>query len=185
MRRIIAIIVVFSSLFTFPKLEGQSNKWEANILLGGANYQGDLVQSKAPILSETNPAIGASLRYILSRSFKIRGDILYGTISGNDQNNSDLQIRNFSFRSNIFESGLALEWSPFATIIDEEGNESLRKIAPYVFLGTSFYNVNATNSFQTGIGNGFSSKIEKDRQTSFPRSGLAFPNWWGAEFQLK
>ncbi len=176
MRKRMKALAIFFCLLGYGCSFAQT-KWQGSIFIGGANYQGDLVETTAPLLSETNFAAGLSGRYFLSSSLKIRGDFFYGKLSGSDENASQkgLLRRNFSFESQLFELSGAIEWSPFATKLDSLGNRTSRKFFPYVFAGVAGYRVNPTNSFDTDISNGFTDKIEADQSINYPKSGISIP----------
>ncbi len=109
---------------------------EFGIFGGFANYQGDLV--KDPIaLSETKLSYGGFLRYHLNNKVKVRGNFIYGFISGSDVNNADegLKQRGWSFESNILEASFIGEYHPLGR--SRVGNTGIfaKQLSPYVGVG--------------------------------------------------
>ena len=185
MRKKTATIVVFYAFFIASTLKGQG-KWETNIFIGGTNYQGDLVETQAPILSETNPAFGLTTRYALNQNFKIRGDLMSGKISGDDRyaiEPSRLR-RNFNFESDILEAGIGLEWAPFSFSKDDIGRATRSFISPYIFAGLSFFSATPSTSYNDVSEGSSNPKIAKDRQEGSSVSGIALPVGGGIQFNL-
>ena len=110
--------------------------WEIGVMLGGANYAGDL--SQGPVtLKETHPAVGALIRANIRRTFTLKGNIYFGRISGDDGNGDQAirKYRNLDFRSNVLEIGIngEVNFSGF-----EAGNRKY-KSSPYGFLGIAIF----------------------------------------------
>ncbi len=124
-------------LCCIPAALFSQQKMEFGAFAGFANYQGDLVQN--PIaLSETKLSYGGFLRYHLKNNkVKLRGNFLYGFISGSDANNADIGLkeRGWSFESNILEASFVGEYHPFGK--SRVGNTGIfaHQISPYVGLG--------------------------------------------------
>ena len=145
-------------------------KMEFGLFGGFANYQGDLVKNPVA-LSETKLSYGGFLRYHLNDKVKIRGNFLYGYISGNDDNNSDsgLKQRGWSFEANILEACFIGEYHPFGR--SRMGNTGIfaRQVSPYVGLGlgiaTFTPKVSVTNPQDVGL---FPEQDEKTLSASVP-----------------
>lgn len=128
--------LIVITLCCLPVALFSQQKMEFGAFGGFANYQGDLV--KDPIaLSETKLSYGGFLRYHLNNKVKVRGNFLYGYISGSDANNSDagLKQRGWSFHSTILEASLIGEYHPIGR--SRVGNTGIfaRQVSPYVGLG--------------------------------------------------
>ncbi len=145
-------------------------KMEFGFFGGFANYQGDLVQD--PIaLSETKLSYGGFMRYHLKNKVKLRGNFLYGFISGSDANNADngLKSRGWSFQSNILEASFVGEYHPFGK--SRVGNTGIfaHQISPYVGLGIGMATftpaVKVTNSADNDL---FPEQYEKTMSASIP-----------------
>lgn len=131
--------------------DSKAQKWEGGLLLGLANYQGDVTD---PVwdLKETNYSAGLLIRHHLNKNFALRGNLLFGKIAGSDINHESedwtRENRSFSFESSVSELSLKLEWSPLSKDWLDENREKFRKsITPYGFvgLGVSFWT--PTNNF--------------------------------------
>lgn len=111
-------------------------KMEIGVLGGFANYQGDLVENPIAI-SETRLSYGGFLRYHLHNKFKVRGNFMYGYISGSDANSDDIGFkeRGWSFESNIFEASLIGEFHPLGRNRTGETGLFRRQISPYIGAG--------------------------------------------------
>ncbi len=140
-------------LFLLPLSLQSQNNLEMGVFIGFANYQGDLV--KNPIdLSETNVSVGIFTRYQLNPSFKIKGNLYYGYVSGNDANSALRQSRGWSFESKITELGLQLEYYPFNNNRYNDGGIFHASISPYVATGVGIVNANSTVSVTKTQDNG-------------------------------
>jgi opacity protein-like surface antigen len=113
-----------------------AQNWEIGVMLGGSNYSGDLTEAPV-VLSETHPAGGAFLRYNVNKNFALKGNAYYGTISGNDANNTTARLvaRNLSFRSNVFEVGANAEYNIGGFEVGGRKN----RFAPYIFGGLAIF----------------------------------------------
>ena len=124
----------------------QAQDIEAGLLLGTAQYQGDLSKQQYT-LSETKPGFGGLFRYYFNPKFNLKASIMYGQISGDDANYDDekgRKRRNLSFRSHILEGSVQLEYN----ILPYVNNTELYKWAPYVFTGVSVFNFNPKAEYQ-------------------------------------
>ncbi|MFK7946070.1 MAG: DUF6089 family protein [Saprospiraceae bacterium] len=117
---------------------------EGGIFAGLANYGGDLTETNLEI-TETNPAIGILARYEVNNWLMVRGNLVYGTISGSDINASKIsrRKRNLSFRSPIIEFSIVPEFN----IYDFELKGG-RSIIPYAFIGGGVFYYNPKALYQ-------------------------------------
>ncbi len=124
-------------------LTGFAQHWEGGLFLGVSNYAGDLSPSFF-LIKEAHPAFGPVVRYNVNRYVSFKGNLFYGTISGNDVNQvkQSLQVRNLSFKSNILELGVTAEYNIFG--FDGGGN----RFSPYVFAGIAVYRFNPKTLYQ-------------------------------------
>ncbi len=158
-------------LCCIPAALFSQQKMEFGAFVGFANYQGDLVQN--PIaLSETKLSYGGFMRYHLKNNkVKLRGNFLYGFISGSDANNADIGLkeRGWSFQSNLLEASFVGEYHPFGK--SRVGNTGIfaRQVSPYVGLGfgiaTFTPEVIVTNSADNDL---FPEQGEKSMSASIP-----------------
>ncbi len=145
MRKLSCIIIAFLFFSMTFQVHAQWN--EAGILIGGANYVGDLSPNgMAP--EEYNLAFGIFGRYNLNKYVSFKGHFNKAKISGDDANNSyvdGLRQRNLSFRSNILEVGIVNEFN--LTPYDPRDEKSA---VPYIFAGVSLFYYNPQAEFKGG-----------------------------------
>ncbi|MBK9014184.1 MAG: outer membrane beta-barrel protein [Saprospiraceae bacterium] len=144
-------------------------KMEFGVLGGFANYQGDLAEDEI-VVSETKLSFGGFLRYHVNKKVKIRGNFMYGYISGNDANaEGSLKDRGWSFESNILETSFVGEYHPLGR--SRVGNTGIfaRQISPYLGLGlgiaTHTPKVSVTDPLDIGL---FPEQDEKTLSASIP-----------------
>lgn len=108
---------------------------EFGVFLGASTYGGDLTERLVEPL-EINFAAGFYLRRRLNDHWGLKMNAYRGVISGDDAHattESGLWMRNLSFRSEIYELGAALEFSPVRFRTDYYQG------APYLFSGISAF----------------------------------------------
>lgn len=98
----------------------KQNREEASGGIGASNFLGELGGADGPgrnflydfKLSETSFALSAGYRYFLSRQFAVNTSLIFGRLSGNDNNTKEpfRNNRNLSFRSNILELSSVFEY---------------------------------------------------------------------------
>ena len=86
--------------------------WEAEIAAGITAYKGDLTQYHFKIKT-VRPAAGFNIKYNFDNSVLLRAGILWGNLAGDDKYNkrADLRARNLSFKTQIVELNLILEYN--------------------------------------------------------------------------
>ena len=97
---------------------------------GGMNYLGDLNDQSA--FGEVHPAGGLGLRCRIDNRWSVRLQGVYGSISASED---CIAARNLSFRSNIYEGALMLEFDfrPFGAGATES------QWTPYIFGGVAVF----------------------------------------------
>jgi opacity protein-like surface antigen len=139
-------------------------RYEALVSLCTAQYYGDIGGSKTEnsllglkdisILS-TRASFAFGARYKLTAKTAVKMNLIYGFISGTD-NNSRYPLRGLSFYSTIFEPSFQLEYYPIsesktssspASFSHRGMVNSFGKLYPYVFVGAGgvFYNPVSTS----------------------------------------
>ena len=112
-----------------------AQRWEAEIMVGAAGYNGDLTEH---IFSPRSigHAAGVNLKYNFNDIFIVRGGITWGEVLANDKNNHqpDLKNRNLNFRSDILEGNLCLEINLF--------EPDFFSVYPFVFAGVGVFHFN-------------------------------------------
>lgn len=172
-----------------PLLLSAQHKWEGTIFFGGANYQGDLVPTDYPYLEETNPAYGLALRYYLGKTWALRLGATYGELSGTDQNFDDpgfSEKRQYSFKSQVIESALLLEWEPFAKkrYSDTIPNYFNGIISPYLFAGAGLSILDAKPTFARYQNGELPPFIAADKSINYPQQNFAVPIGGGFKVDL-
>lgn len=116
-------------------LAASAQHLEAGILLGGANYVGDLSNNSSNLyLKETKLAAGAFVRQNINDLFAVKLGFNWARLSGQDANvrNDDyVHDRNLSFRSSILEFSLVADWN----ILGYQPYGLSRPFSPYIFAG--------------------------------------------------
>ena len=131
---------------------------EAGFTLGGSNYFGDL--SKTVAIGETHLMGGLICRFQYNDFLTLRGNAVYGAISGDDKNFKDdvafthkdaadnpIEItrgqQNLNFRSDIVEFSAIGEWN----ILGYEESTRTRPYTPFLFAGIGVYKFNPKSQF--------------------------------------
>lgn len=183
MRRLIyRLLMTFLVCQLFGCLWGQS-KWQSGLFIGGANYQGDLVETLAPILSETGYSVGVINRYNWSDQIRLRAHFIFGKISGTDLNATEgtgRRKRNFSFESQISELAFAFEYEPFPYKFDS--SQTKRLISPYIYTGIGGSNFNVSNQYNSS--NGLSEEIRADQEATKSNLAAVVPVGGGIKFNV-
>ena len=100
------LILILISLFV-PVLIMSQNKAELGLLLGGANYQGDIASSKVFSFDQIQAAGGIYTRFHLNRHITLRGNIFYTKLKGDDLDFADEESwrtdRGFNFTNPVYE----------------------------------------------------------------------------------
>ena len=137
MRKLVLIL-----LMAFP-LGLMAQYWDVGVFLGGANYNGDLVDKGSLIVvKETNFSYGAIARYNLTKRFSFKGSVYKGHISGSDDNaRENFQkkfTRNLSFRSLMTDISATVEYN----LLPYKSGHFKYKYAPYIFVGLAYLKFN-------------------------------------------
>lgn len=170
------LILVLVSLF-LPVLIMAQSKAEVGLMLGGANYQGDIASSKAFSFHQTQAAGGIYARYHVNRHISLRGSLFYTKLKGDDLNFVDEAAwradRGFNFTNPVYE----ISFTPEFYIL---GNTIKRKLfRPYIFAGIGAAFTNPENNL-----------IEKDIDAVenepgyYPTSHFSFPIGLGINFDI-
>jgi hypothetical protein len=121
-------------LFVTGSCFGQT--WEAEILAGVSGYKGDLIKHHFAVKSMM-PAVGVNLKYNFDNFILLRAGISWLKVTGDDKNNKqvDLRARNLSFKSDIIEASLCVEYN----LLEPEIFDAY----PYIFGGIGVYHFNS------------------------------------------
>ncbi len=119
-------------LFLFPSIVHA--QWHVNLFGGISNYSGDL-QDKFFTTDQSYGAFGASAQYDFTNHISAISGINIGHVGAADKfNKPDLQSRNLSFQSQVFEWNLMGEYNLF--------DISEKRFTPYAFAGIAIYHFN-------------------------------------------
>ncbi len=173
--------------FLLVCLAANAQNLEAGLLAGGSNYKGDLSEnSQRIILKETGGSAGLFLRYNVHRFVSLRLGFQFAQISGHDANARDEAVRNrnLSFRSNIFEGMLGLEWN----ILGYQPYNLENGFSPYLFGGVALFGYNPVADFQGSAVRlqtlGTEGQGLPGRPESYQKSGFAIPFGIGVKYAL-
>lgn len=89
--------------------------WEFGGTIGGASYNGDLDVGFKNFLPQMRPMLGIFGRYELSENWALRSDLAVARLFVDEKEYSQSsyrQVRGFSFKTNILEFNLQLQWLP-------------------------------------------------------------------------
>lgn len=163
-------------------------KWEWGMFVGGANYFGDLVETDWPVWSESQPAVGVSGAFNLSRVFSVKAGAVYARLSGDDANFSEGQPhlnRKFSFESQLTEFSLVFRYEPFGKgRYPDSGGIKPRIFSPYLYVGGGILNINPSPDFSEAPGDVFLEKIREDRNADFDKMLYVVPVGGGVRIDI-
>ena len=128
--------VLFILFLTCFENKVSAQEFGLQINAGIMNYGGDL-QTKLYTFKEVKLTAGADLRYQINK-FAVRAGFNYGSIQADDK----FASRNLSFKSNITEASLCLEYDFFS--FDQD-----HKLLPYVFAGIGVYHYNPYTTYNS------------------------------------
>jgi hypothetical protein len=112
----------------------QAQRIHVNLYGGISNYSGDL-QSKAFTLDQAYAGFGGGIQYDLTRNFSVLSNLSLFHVGAADRyNKPDLQTRNLSFQTQIFEWNVLGEYN-FMDL-------SRSRFTPYVFAGLGIFHFN-------------------------------------------
>lgn len=121
--------------FLFVQTSGFAQRSEVGAFAGGAFYLGDI--NPAGLFSQTQVALGGVYRYNLNTRWALRGNVLWGRVTADDEKYDN--PRNLNFRSDIKEFSLQCELSflPYFT-----GSSGKYRFSPYLFAGVGVFAFN-------------------------------------------
>jgi OmpA-OmpF porin, OOP family len=153
-------------------------------ILGGLNYQGDLVKNTIDS-KEINVGFGVYYQRPVKTKLDFRAGISVGKLSGDDKNYPERLKRGISFTTPVTNIEANLIWSPLAKPLYNDKNTFVSQVNPYVGVGMG---LTLTNPKVTGLPTSSADKTNTSK-THFAvpiRLGLRFDRnekWSvGAEF---
>jgi OOP family OmpA-OmpF porin len=179
------------NLFTFCALLAVCTlcaqpRTELGIMLGAANYLGDLeVSDQLPTTDLSQFAAGIHLAKNLSYSLQLRAQLVYAPIEGRDALQEDVrfQARNFSFRNPLLAGELQFLWEPFARrrFPEEGGYHNI--VSPYIFAGLGAARSAPDTRYGMPGSDGFPDRIARDQEAR-KSPFLQLPIGGGLRFDL-
>ncbi|MEO8734430.1 MAG: hypothetical protein ABI373_08870 [Flavobacteriales bacterium] len=141
----------------------KTHRQELTLGMGMTNFLGELGGRNAvgsPFvwdleLSQTKPAVSLGYRYYLLQKLSLRVNATYGVLEGNDDLTKEpfRQNRNLSFRSNLYEGQLCLEYflrqEQPGHVYDLRGvqGRSSSRLGVYLFAGVGAFHFNPRAQF--------------------------------------
>jgi outer membrane protein OmpA-like peptidoglycan-associated protein len=168
---------------SFLTLNAQMPKWEVGGFLGVSQYQGDI--SDMGSFDELNGGYGLLVRRHLSSNFALRGNLLFGKMSGKDANITRNASRGFTFESPMSEISIVGEYDLFGHKRYAD-NKFLKKFSPYVFGGIGLLmGVTPVNNYNlTAASAARKSLITQDQAVAAQSSFIAVPLGAGIKIDL-
>ncbi len=142
-----SLMVLFSLVFSNVKsqyFEPENPTFNFITGAGVASYYGDLTE-KAKLFNQSSYSFSTGFSYKYNRYFEARLEFSLLEVKGFDSKNNrvDLKARNLSFKSNVWDINLAVDYNILGL------NED-RKFSPYVFLGVGISHFNPYTTDRTG-----------------------------------
>ncbi len=165
-------------------LWGQAYKFEGGLFLGGANFQGDLVETNIFNVDQTTLGVGLNFKYHLSPIFALRANLLHGKLKGNDDNYDRLKERGFNFRTPLTEFSVQFEWDALGKQRYEE--DFKRLVSPYLFAGVGIAFFKPDTNYGDSQSNNFNlEKVEQDQKENYSTTLPVIPMGFGIKVDLK
>ena len=166
MKKLYILVIVLAPLLGMaqPALEG-------GLFLGVSNYQGDLTLKKAPNFGESNFAAGLLARTYVDETTAIRANLLYGKLSGNDNNYADRIKRGFSFTTTLVELSVVGEWEPLGANRYKNYDKMINRFSPYLYGGLGMVFINPKPVF----GNEGNEKVQQDLSSDYSKLQFSVP----------
>lgn len=169
-------ILTLTALF-LPMLIIAQNKSEVGLMIGGANYQGDIASSKAISFKQTQIGGGLYARYHVSRHFSLRGSFFYTKLQGDDANFVDEAAwranRDFNFTNPVYEFSFTPEYYFLGNTIKRS------MFRPYIFAGIGAAFTNPENNLEAK-----DIDAVENEPGYYPTSHFSFPIGAGINFDI-
>ena len=119
-------------------LIAQNYKWDAGVIVGGTTYQGDLVETDLYDFNHFNFGWGLFARHQIYPNLNVRGNLVLGRISGNDEDSPDNMDRAFYLNTPLIESSIQFEFDVLGHLRQKNKDQNRRFITPYLFGGIGY-----------------------------------------------
>jgi OmpA-OmpF porin, OOP family len=157
--------------------------WDVGLSANASNYQGDVVKPLLFTLQETNLCAGVFVRRNFDDLFSLRGNALFGRLTGNDANfpeDPSRTLRGFSFRTTLIEFSIQGE---LGLLRPQNAAGQNRPVIPYLFAGFGYAGVNAAVNFNEPNLGTSQALIREDRKNA-SQGTVAFPIGLGFRFPI-
>ncbi|UZO81181.1 DUF6089 family protein [Aquimarina sp. ERC-38] len=129
-------ICAVMTLLTSLALQAQT--YEVGMMLGGANYIGDV--GSTTFISPNDFSIGAIAKWNRSKRHAFRASFLYAGISADDANGDDRrEVRDFSFTNSVKELSLGIEYNFWEWYL----YDGEPQFTPYLYTGITAFSYGA------------------------------------------
>lgn len=128
------ILLTIVWICMFPVLHAQEYKYEIGGMAGGAYYMGDA--NKNAFFKGMNPALGAVFRYNVNFRWALKGNLMWGRVSGSTDGLENVfpNHAQATFNANVIELGGQGEFN-FFPYSDKFAYAGAKRFSPYVLLG--------------------------------------------------
>lgn len=118
----------------FFGIKAQDYKYEIGGMAGGAFYMGDA--NKNAFFKGLNPAFGGVFRYNVNFRWALKGNLMWGRVSGSTQGLDNVfpDHSEIAFNANVIELGGQGEFN-FFPYSDQYSYAGAKRFTPYVLLG--------------------------------------------------
>ena len=154
-------------------------KWEVGMMLGAAQYRGDLNNLGS---GEINPGLGAAVRYHFNDNFALRTSFIGTKISGDDINSKTNAARNFNFSARVRELSVVGEFDLMGKRRFDK-NSFKKTFSPYLLGGLALANILPETNFFQGSAND-PEMIQKDKNTNINGALLCLPVGLGFKYDI-
>jgi hypothetical protein len=167
MRNWLYLVLVFCTTASYAQ------RFELGLHGGVCNYYGDI--SPSVKLNETNATGGLFARLNLNHTFALRAEFNRFTITGSDKNFEFNKIRNLSFKTNIHEAAMIMEFNFLKYgphVLHEE-------FTSFVYLGVAAFNFNPQANLD---GKWYDLSDYKTENVAYSKLGVAIPFGIGLKY---
>ena len=142
----------------------QPAKWEAGVLIGGTSYQGDLVPTLYPDVSDAGLEYMATINRTLKPDWSLRFSGAYATFGGQDP----LRQRAYQFETTLTQLSTTISWEPLAGKRFPSIFQFNKLISPYAFIGIGVSYIDAKVDFPSTEDEMRLARIDKDLNIENP-----------------
>lgn len=133
MRYLTYIVIII-----FISATGKAQTYEIGLMLGGANYIGDV--GSTTFISPNDFSIGGIAKWNRSKRHAFRASFLYAGISADDAKGDDRrELRDFSFSNSIKELSVGIEYNFWEWYLYDE----VPQFTPYLYTGITAFSYGA------------------------------------------